>query len=187
MAIGKKAQAYFRFRHQPVEQQFVGMSDRPTYEDAQRGGRSYRAAVPRGRGRPRADSIDPDPLREQPGRRRPAKLLPVLASPEAAWPTALRGLSRCASGRRFRRDRRRFGDRRLRLACARARARAQARLLRVRAGRRAPTGAAHPAVLGSLDLRRAAWRRPLRSTLLVNGRCRRPPRTPKSCSRPSGE
>ena len=36
MAIGKKAQAYFRFRHQPVEQQFVGMSDRPTYEDAQR-------------------------------------------------------------------------------------------------------------------------------------------------------
>jgi F-type H+-transporting ATPase subunit gamma len=34
MAIGKKAQAYFRFRHQPVERQFVAMSDRPTYEDA---------------------------------------------------------------------------------------------------------------------------------------------------------
>ena len=34
MAIGKKAQSYFRFRHQPVERQFVGMSDRPTYEDA---------------------------------------------------------------------------------------------------------------------------------------------------------
>jgi F-type H+-transporting ATPase subunit gamma len=34
MAIGKKAQAYFRFRRQPVERQFVGMSDRPTYEDA---------------------------------------------------------------------------------------------------------------------------------------------------------
>ncbi|MGD0984983.1 MAG: ATP synthase F1 subunit gamma [Acidimicrobiales bacterium] len=36
MAIGKKAQTYFRFRHQPVERQFVGMSDRPTYEDARR-------------------------------------------------------------------------------------------------------------------------------------------------------
>ena len=35
MAIGKKAQAFFRFRHQPVERQFVGMSDRPTYEDSQ--------------------------------------------------------------------------------------------------------------------------------------------------------
>ena len=34
MAAGKKAQSYFRFRHQPVERQFVGMSDRPTYEDA---------------------------------------------------------------------------------------------------------------------------------------------------------
>jgi F-type H+-transporting ATPase subunit gamma len=34
MAIGKKAQAYFRFRHQPVERQFVGMSDRPSFEDA---------------------------------------------------------------------------------------------------------------------------------------------------------
>jgi F-type H+-transporting ATPase subunit gamma len=36
MAVGKKAQAYFRFRRQPVEQQFVAMSDRPTYEDARR-------------------------------------------------------------------------------------------------------------------------------------------------------
>jgi F-type H+-transporting ATPase subunit gamma len=35
-AVGKKAQAYFRFRRQPVEQQFVGMSDRPTFEDARR-------------------------------------------------------------------------------------------------------------------------------------------------------
>ncbi|MGD0439316.1 MAG: ATP synthase F1 subunit gamma [Acidimicrobiales bacterium] len=34
MAVGKKAQSYFRFRHQSVERQFVGMSDRPTYEDA---------------------------------------------------------------------------------------------------------------------------------------------------------
>jgi F-type H+-transporting ATPase subunit gamma len=36
MAVGKKAQAYFRFRRQPVEQQFIGMSDRPTYEDARK-------------------------------------------------------------------------------------------------------------------------------------------------------
>jgi F-type H+-transporting ATPase subunit gamma len=36
MTIGKKAQAYFRFRHQPVERHFVGMSDRPTFEDARR-------------------------------------------------------------------------------------------------------------------------------------------------------
>ena len=36
MAVGKKAQAYFRFRHQPVEQQFVAMSDRPSFEDARR-------------------------------------------------------------------------------------------------------------------------------------------------------
>ncbi|MGA2531138.1 MAG: ATP synthase F1 subunit gamma [Acidimicrobiales bacterium] len=34
MAIGKKAQSYFRFRHQPVERQFIGMSDRPSFEDA---------------------------------------------------------------------------------------------------------------------------------------------------------
>ncbi|HLN04863.1 MAG TPA: FoF1 ATP synthase subunit gamma, partial [Acidimicrobiales bacterium] len=33
-AVGKKAQAYFRFRRQRVERQFVGMTDRPTYEDA---------------------------------------------------------------------------------------------------------------------------------------------------------
>ena len=36
MAVSKKAQAYFRFRHRPVEQQFVGMSDRPSFEDARR-------------------------------------------------------------------------------------------------------------------------------------------------------
>ena len=34
MAVGKKAQTYFRFRRQSVERQFVGMSDRPTYDDA---------------------------------------------------------------------------------------------------------------------------------------------------------
>jgi F-type H+-transporting ATPase subunit gamma len=36
MAVGKKAHAYFRFRHQPVAHQFVGMSDRPSFEDARK-------------------------------------------------------------------------------------------------------------------------------------------------------
>ena len=32
--VGKKAQGYFRFRGQPVEQSFIGMSERPTFTDA---------------------------------------------------------------------------------------------------------------------------------------------------------
>ncbi len=32
--VGKKAQGYFRFRRQPVEQSFIGMSERPTFTDA---------------------------------------------------------------------------------------------------------------------------------------------------------
>jgi F-type H+-transporting ATPase subunit gamma len=32
--VGKKAQAYFRFRHEPVERSFLGMSERPTFADA---------------------------------------------------------------------------------------------------------------------------------------------------------
>jgi len=32
--VGKKAQSYFRFRRQPVERAFVGMSDRPTFGQA---------------------------------------------------------------------------------------------------------------------------------------------------------
>jgi len=39
--VGKKAQGYFRFRRQPVEQSFIGMSERPTFEDA----RAVAAAV----------------------------------------------------------------------------------------------------------------------------------------------
>jgi F-type H+-transporting ATPase subunit gamma len=39
--VGKKAQGYFRFRGQSVEQSFVGMSDRPTFEHA----RAVAAAV----------------------------------------------------------------------------------------------------------------------------------------------
>ena len=34
MAVGKKAQGYFRFRGQAVERQFSQMTDRPTFEDA---------------------------------------------------------------------------------------------------------------------------------------------------------
>jgi F-type H+-transporting ATPase subunit gamma len=33
---GKKAQSYFRFRRQPVERSFIGMSERPTFADARR-------------------------------------------------------------------------------------------------------------------------------------------------------
>ncbi len=32
--VGKKAQGYFRFRGQPLERSFLGMSDRPTFADA---------------------------------------------------------------------------------------------------------------------------------------------------------
>ncbi len=32
--VGKKAQSYFRFRHQEVERAFLGMSERPTFADA---------------------------------------------------------------------------------------------------------------------------------------------------------
>jgi F-type H+-transporting ATPase subunit gamma len=39
--VGKKAQGYFRFRGQPVEQSFIGMSERPTFADA----RAVAAAV----------------------------------------------------------------------------------------------------------------------------------------------
>ncbi len=39
--IGKKAQSYFRFRHQPVEHAFTGMSERPSWSDA----RTVAAAV----------------------------------------------------------------------------------------------------------------------------------------------
>ncbi|HEY7947975.1 MAG TPA: ATP synthase F1 subunit gamma [Acidimicrobiales bacterium] len=33
-SVGKKAQSYFRYRGQPVEQSFLGMSERPTFTDA---------------------------------------------------------------------------------------------------------------------------------------------------------
>jgi F-type H+-transporting ATPase subunit gamma len=32
--VGKKAQSYFRYRNQPVERSFTGMSERPTFADA---------------------------------------------------------------------------------------------------------------------------------------------------------
>lgn len=39
--VGKKAQSYFRYRGQAVERSFIGMSERPTFEDA----RTVAAAV----------------------------------------------------------------------------------------------------------------------------------------------
>jgi F-type H+-transporting ATPase subunit gamma len=32
--VGRRAQSYFRFRRQPVERSFIGMSERPTFTDA---------------------------------------------------------------------------------------------------------------------------------------------------------
>jgi F-type H+-transporting ATPase subunit gamma len=34
ITVGKKARDYFRFRRQPVDASFIGMSDQPTYENA---------------------------------------------------------------------------------------------------------------------------------------------------------
>jgi len=97
MAIGKKAQAYFRFRHQPVERQFVAMSDRPTYEDA----RQVAAVIV-----PPFLEGEVDLVQVVSTRIRSAssqvvetrQVLPVLPSPKAASPTTLRGLTRCARG-----------------------------------------------------------------------------------------
>ncbi len=36
LTVGKKAQSYFRFRGQDVEQSFIGLSERPSFSDAQR-------------------------------------------------------------------------------------------------------------------------------------------------------
>jgi F-type H+-transporting ATPase subunit gamma len=36
VTVGRRAENYFHFRHQPIEQAFRGMSDRPSYEDARR-------------------------------------------------------------------------------------------------------------------------------------------------------
>ena len=36
VTVGKKAQGYFRFRGQDVEQSFIGMSERPSFADARR-------------------------------------------------------------------------------------------------------------------------------------------------------
>jgi F-type H+-transporting ATPase subunit gamma len=34
ITVGRRAEGYFRFRHQPIEHSYRHMSDRPTYEDA---------------------------------------------------------------------------------------------------------------------------------------------------------
>ncbi len=127
MAVGKKAQAYFRFRHQPVEQQFVGMSDRPSFEDARRVAAAVLPPFLRGE----VDLVQIVSWRILSASRQfveTRQLLPVIASKEgagdgpAAAPTNPLGRARipdwCGSGRRRARH---------------ARARAEARLLRVRA------------------------------------------------------
>ncbi len=34
IVVGKKAQTYFRFRNEPIDAEFLGMTDQPTYENA---------------------------------------------------------------------------------------------------------------------------------------------------------
>ena len=80
MAVGKKAQAYFRFRRQPVERQFIGMSDRPTFEDARRVAAAVVPPFLERRGGPGAGRLDPLPLGGPPGRR-DAPAASVLPSP----------------------------------------------------------------------------------------------------------
>ena len=41
VAVGRKAESYFRFRDYPIDAAFTGFSEQPTYEDA-RGGRGPR-------------------------------------------------------------------------------------------------------------------------------------------------
>jgi F-type H+-transporting ATPase subunit gamma len=83
MAVGKKAQTYFRFRHQPVARQFVGMSDRPTYEDARR----VAAAVVQPFLDGEVDLVQIVSTRIRSATRQAVEtrqLLPILPSPEAA-------------------------------------------------------------------------------------------------------
>ncbi len=46
--VGKKAQGYFRFRGQPVEKSFLGLSERPTYADARQVAQSVLTPFVRG-------------------------------------------------------------------------------------------------------------------------------------------
>jgi len=171
MAIGKKAQAYFRFRHQPVAQQFVAMSDRPTYEDARR----VAAVIV-----PPFLAGEVDLVQIVSTRIRSAssqvvetrQLLPVLPSPKQSGPKPS-GVAQTA------------GE-----SAATA---VSALATTARRGPKESSASSSSSPMSSSCWRSSSrctqrprsmprcWRRPLRSTPRANGRCRQPPRTPKSC------
>ena len=132
----------------PVERQFAGMSDRPSFEDAAAGGRGDRAAVPRRRGRPRRRSSRPGSC---------SAGSQVVESASCSQSCRQRALP---SAGRLRLD---FMAAEAGVTAGRGRANhrppapaATARLLRVRARRRGAAATARPAVRRGLDLRRAA-------------------------------
>ena len=59
---GKKAQSYFRFRGQPVEESFAGFSERPTFDDARWWPRPSLTPFVERRGRPGDGRLHPLPL-----------------------------------------------------------------------------------------------------------------------------
>ena len=169
MAVGKKAQAYFRFRHQPVERQFVGMSDRPSFEDARRVAAAIVPAFPRRRGRPRADRLDPDAFGEHASSSRRASCFPSCRARGPGTTDAALGTSREPSRRRRRPSAEPGVSRGDSSAISSS----------------SPTSSTCCSASSPSTPRRPSTppcsRPPRRSTPPANGRCRQPPRTPKSC------
>ena len=145
MAVGKKAQSYFRFRHQPVERQFVAMSDRPTYEDARR----VAAAVVQPFLDGEVDLVQIVSTRIRSATRQAVETRQLLPIPPSFAPS---GQQPSASSPDVQVDPV-AGTTATALEPAAA-SREEARLLRVRAGRRAPAGPAHSPVLGGRGVRR---------------------------------
>ncbi len=65
---GKKAPPYLRYRGIHPEQSFMGMSDRPTFEDARRDRVRSEGTLRRRGGRPGSSGLDEIPFRRHPGR-----------------------------------------------------------------------------------------------------------------------
>ena len=76
VTVGKKAQGYFRFRGQEVEQSFLGMSERPTFADAREVAAAAVDPVRQRRGRPGRSSSPPGSSAPAPRRSRCASSCP---------------------------------------------------------------------------------------------------------------
>ena len=74
--VGKKAQSYFRYRGQPVEASFTGMSERPTFADARQVAAAVAHPLRRRRGRSGDGRLHPLPLRRDASGSRPASSFP---------------------------------------------------------------------------------------------------------------